>query len=246
MASLQVISLVHGFIKQNAKFETIEDKFRIPKDIENLIRAFFGSLFGSKILTLKEEISFMDTVSKHKKCEINNSFKLLYRGSENEYSAKRFHDLCDGQAPTFTIIQTEFGNVCGGYTEQKWMSTTQYLTDKNAFLFLIRSNDEYYAPKCPMIFECKSPEFAILPSRKNGPTFGSGSELCIVDKCHKEYIFTEGQENEFEIPLSYCYRSSSDDYRVDGETLCGGNAVPNRKGRIKFFRVVEYEIFLVE
>ena len=42
--------------------------------------------------------------------------KLLYGASENEYLASKFHDLCDGNGATITIIKSNFGNIFGGYT----------------------------------------------------------------------------------------------------------------------------------
>jgi hypothetical protein len=46
--------------------------------------------------------------------------KLLYRASEHEFNIKKFHELCDEEENTFTIIKTEFGKLIGGFTPLKW------------------------------------------------------------------------------------------------------------------------------
>ncbi len=47
-------------------------------------------------------------------------WKLLYRASENEYSAKSFHKYCDNKGPTVVIIKSSGGWIFGGYTTQSW------------------------------------------------------------------------------------------------------------------------------
>lgn len=246
MATLQLELLVQGYIR---KFiETSKEDTIIPTDIETLIVAFFGSLlFGSTILGLHEEMNFIDLLAKDKNKNLKNcSIQLLYRASENDFSTKSFHELCDGKAPTFTIMETGFGNVFGGYTEGKWASTDHdWVSDENAFLFLIRSNDKKRASKCPMIFNCTRTNFAILNKGTSfGPNFGSGADVCIIDKCNQEYVFEADESNRQQ--MSYCYNSNTYDVGGDLEILSGGNANAKLNDRTIFFRVVEYEVFLVE
>ncbi len=35
------------------------------------------------------------------------SVNLLYRASQNDFLAKKFHDKCDGVGETLTLIETE-------------------------------------------------------------------------------------------------------------------------------------------
>ena len=46
----------------------------------------------------------------------NITFKLLYRGSRDGFSAGSFHEKCDNKGPTVTIV---LANNCvfGGYTD---------------------------------------------------------------------------------------------------------------------------------
>jgi hypothetical protein len=41
---------------------------------------------------------------------------FLYQGTRDGFTAKAFHDHCDGKADTFTIIQDTNGSVLGGFT----------------------------------------------------------------------------------------------------------------------------------
>eukprot|EP01084_Bolivina_argentea_P122073 216344_1 len=159
---------------------------------------------------------------------------MFTRASEQNFSALRFHECCDGMAPTITFIQTEFGNVFGGYTIIPWTSITQWQTDKEAFLFLLRSNKTDV--KCPQTFKVKKPQAAVRHSKNKGPCFGDGCDVNIIDKCN-EYCtrYDYGR-------VSCCYDSSSGNcFSHKGDILCGGNASHHHD--MLFFRVVEYEVF---
>ena len=48
-------------------------------------------------------------------------WKLLYRASEHEYTAKSFHEYCDDvKGPTLIVIKSSEGWIFGGYTTQSW------------------------------------------------------------------------------------------------------------------------------
>ena len=53
------------------------------------------------------------------------SWKLLYRASEHNYSAKFFHECCDKTiGPTLVVIKSSEGWIFGGYTTQPWMGNS--------------------------------------------------------------------------------------------------------------------------
>jgi hypothetical protein len=61
-------------------------------------------------------------------------WKLLYRASNDGFSAKNFHDKCDGKRNTLTVIKTANSNIFGGYVEGDFFLAL--LTKlKNLFLF---------------------------------------------------------------------------------------------------------------
>ena len=47
-------------------------------------------------------------------------WKLLYRSSEHEYSAKPFHKYCNYKGPTLIVIKSSGGWIFGGYTTRSW------------------------------------------------------------------------------------------------------------------------------
>jgi hypothetical protein len=42
--------------------------------------------------------------------------KMIYRGSEHEFTRKSWDDLCVNKGPTLSVIQSENGRIFGGYT----------------------------------------------------------------------------------------------------------------------------------
>ena len=69
----------------------------------------------SKIITKKSELDFLNEIlDKPKKSQ------LLYRGSEHNFSALKFHELCDSYPHTLTIVKNEFKKIIGGYTPLIW------------------------------------------------------------------------------------------------------------------------------
>ena len=53
-------------------------------------------------------------------------WKLRYRASEHNYSAKSFHECCDDKGPTLIIIKSSRGWIFGGYTTQSWSCSSIY------------------------------------------------------------------------------------------------------------------------
>ena len=52
---------------------------------------------------------------------------LLYRASQNSFSAAKFHEKCDGMKNTLTILITEYDKIIGGYTPVAWKSSGDWL-----------------------------------------------------------------------------------------------------------------------
>ena len=50
--------------------------------------------------------------------------RLIYRGSEDGFTAAVFHSKCDKKGPTFLIIKSEFGKIFGGFTDIEWDSSS--------------------------------------------------------------------------------------------------------------------------
>ena len=72
---------------------------------------------------------------------LNNPKKLelLYRASENGFSAAAFHQKCDNVADTLTIVRTEFGRTIAGFTKYTWNTVKDgnYVNDSGRHAFLL-------------------------------------------------------------------------------------------------------------
>jgi hypothetical protein len=71
---------------------------------------------------------------------MNASFcvtELLYRGSEDGWSASTFHSKVDDKGAVICIIRSSNGNIFGGYTKIGFDSSSLYKADSDAFLFSV-------------------------------------------------------------------------------------------------------------
>ena len=152
-------------------------------DIINIIYTFYLIKIASNILNSEEKVSFIEFLFDQLKQQKKNgniksiSTELLFRASENGNSCKRFHEFCDNQGPTITIINTEKDHIFGGYTSKSWSNDSTTVTDPNTFLFTIRPNLRYIGFKT----EQDSKGCAIYGANGDGPTFGSGFDINIYD-----------------------------------------------------------------
>ena len=55
-----------------------------------------------------------------------HEWKMIYRASENNYTAKSFHEHCDNATPTLVIIKSDNDCIFGGYTTQSWSGNCIY------------------------------------------------------------------------------------------------------------------------
>jgi hypothetical protein len=101
----------------------------------------------------------------------NQQWQLIYRASRDGFTAKRFHQFCDGYGPTMTVIRSQNGCIFGGYTSIPWSSSDQDKRDGNAFLFTLTNLYTIKPTKYPILE--RSTSFAVSHKRLTGPSFGS-------------------------------------------------------------------------
>lgn len=99
----------------------------------------------------------------------------MYRGTDHGFGAASFHDKCDGNIKTLTIIKTISGYIFGGYTEAEWSSNQCYSCDSNTFLFSLTN-----AKNITKKIICSQPQNAIFSNPAVGPVFGCNN-LVISD-----------------------------------------------------------------
>ena len=106
------------------------------------------------------------------------SAKLIFRASENNFSIKKFHELCDNIPDTLTLVHNEFGKKFGGYTPVAWTSDKKHwVADKSlkSFIFSVDMGEK---------FKLNLAQFAIASNPERGTTFGC-CDICIVDNSNK-------------------------------------------------------------
>ena len=116
--------------------------------------------------------------------------KLIYQGSRDGMTPKRFHQLCDGKGPTITLIECIFEGSneptkIGGFLDQSWHSEG-YIYSEEAFLFSVTAKVQ-----CPLVQKGK----AAYGRPAYGPRFcGDGPDDL--------YVFEDGTRSSLE-PSKY-------------------------------------------
>ena len=177
--------VVYGYVRLNYKETFI-------MDIIEIIYQFYLIKIDSNILNSNEKLSLLNLLFDALKKQTGNEemknidTKLLYRASENDRSAEKFHDLCEGEGATITIIHNEHDHVFGGYTSKSWpkcdigYTNWTWYEDSNAFLFMIRPKCKVFALKSNLSDEDK--KGVIHACTGYGPIFGNGWDIYIGDK----------------------------------------------------------------
>jgi len=101
-----------------------------------------GLVFGNIILR-SSELTFLNAILGDKSKEIGDT---LYIASRDGDAASDFHSACDDQGPTVVIVQTESGDVFGGYAGISWDSPggSNMKVSTNSFVFKLRPEMKSY------------------------------------------------------------------------------------------------------
>ncbi|GBC15111.2 carbohydrate-binding module family 13 protein [Rhizophagus irregularis DAOM 181602=DAOM 197198] len=113
-----------------------KSKPRIPKKIDS-------KNINSKIITFQhsELISkWIDRLEITDMLTSSYEFNLLFRSSRDGFNAKKFHECCDNQPRTVTIIKVKDSTeILGGYNPIEWKSIESYYYSynitKDSFIF---------------------------------------------------------------------------------------------------------------
>ena len=145
----------------------------------------------------------------------NIKLSLLYKATIDSDFSNKFHEKCDNNAPTITLVKTEDGLRFGGYTTQTWNNDEECKQDDEAFLFSINLRKKYEIKK--------GAECAIYCGGEYGPTFGEGFDLCLCNN----FMGVNGSYSNF--PKSYGKGSSTNELTEKN----------------KNFKINEVEVYLV-
>eukprot|EP00985_Skeletonema_marinoi_P015000 scaffold7652_cov80-Skeletonema_marinoi.AAC.1 len=149
----------------------------------------------------------------------DGGLELLYRSSRDGLSNKAFHNKCDNKGRTLLVIETDTGEIMGGYTNKSWQSDGEYDLAHKAFLFAL-SGFGIGSP-CKMKLQDEDDEYAMLGSANFGPMFGGGND-----------VWVDGSNLYLRVGYSY--------EKGPSEQLNGDSQDANRNYKIK-----EMEVFAV-
>ncbi|CAM2700906.1 unnamed protein product [Rotaria socialis] len=158
--------------------------WRSNVSLENRLNIFLGST----LLTTEYEEKLLEFIGDN--IQQQQPWSLIFRASEHGYDASDFHRCCDSFAPTVSIIQTDFGNIFGGFTSIPWSSPDlrSDQADPKAFLFTLKNSLNVSPTKFPVAQEYQ--QSAISHNPTCGPNFGSpkneGSDLCLRNKFNEK------------------------------------------------------------
>ena len=129
-------------------FDFILENFLIKAQIFN----------GSKILNNTLEKDLIEL------CEFEKTqeWQLIYRASDDGFSASSFHSECDQYSDTLTIVKTTDNRIFGGWTEKGFDLNAIFTNDPNAFVVsLVDKEKKPFIKKVDNVFAYSDsgPEF---------------------------------------------------------------------------------------
>ena len=214
--------------------ENTNYEFRICSSINN-ITGIWTEPYKIKTNELERDDSIILNNSK-KKNEFSlkllewsgyKKMKLLFRGTRDGMNAQSFHNKCDKNGETITLIQNDKGNIFGGYASIPWTegpSSGSYYSAPDSFIFTLTNihNTE------PTKFKNKNDGHEVCHNRDYGPLFGSECDIYIS----KDFI---NGETKSTFPSTYI------DVLGKGKSIFTGDSNNNNNK----FKIKEIEVFKV-
>ena len=146
--------------------------------------------------------------------QLDKNLNLLYRGSENNFSSKTFHNLCDDKGPTLVLVRSSYDKLFGGYASESW-HLKGWKSAPKSFVFSLDRQKKHSNNDGNSIY-----------GRLNfGPEFGN--DLVLTDECHINLL------SHLELGKHYAYSLSEIGSKETQSMLAGSH----------YFKVVEYEVF---
>ena len=212
---------VYGYVRMNCNGNNM------VKDIIEIIYQYYLIILDSVILTNPNDIDSFHSLLSSKFSAIldkdDYKFRLLYRNSKDGNHAESFHKHCNGYANTLTLIESNHGNVFGGFTTKDWgIGNVGFVKDDLSFLFRIKS--KFNDP--PKIFDVKKGTSPLYIYSSYGPTFGYDLVL-------------QGSS------YGTTYSELGSAFEGTGNELCGGVLKKTDIAQHQF-DFTEYEVFVVE
>ena len=221
---------------------------RIPDDLKKICMTYLGeddeaSLdlqypFNSTVLTTTEKYSLLQLMQRHLRNR-SITFKLIYRASQDGYTAKDFHRKCDKYDYTLHVIEPMSNTqmtklpVFGAFTSIKMTNIEK--EHRDPYMLLYRVRGDYRSPKLiePNVYHCEN---SFHYHRKNYVKTYTHSMISFGTKGQR-YLFID---DRCDWRNNFC----GDDHLTRWQADCLGHSVKDEE-RL-YFRVKEMEVFQIE
>eukprot|EP00794_Sanderia_malayensis_P010272 gene10271-11327_t len=145
--------------------------------IDGLIDCIGYGFNGSSILNAKLKKLLFEKLEKVLHKSVTGKWRMIYSAECDGWSAKDFHTNCDRITPTMVLLQSDVGNIFGGFTVQSWEGSTSK-NDRKSFIFNL-SSKHWKVP----VFATQNGSPYILTSPDKGPCFGNSAAQFDINIC---------------------------------------------------------------
>ena len=150
--------IVNGFVKEvEAVLPRDTSYYNIVDLIKHLILLYFYSFIESQLLTEDEINQIFNLFKSNNKDIVNQSWKLIYESKEDGLEKDKFiKNVHDKQNIVF-LAKLKRHTIIGGYTKHGWIKQASsgygyvnvcYTADKDAFVFYVKSPENYESFIC--------------------------------------------------------------------------------------------------
>ena len=208
--------------KQGKEIETLKNKINILEEkVKKLeenknqnVRKIRKSntLIGDIIKTEEQYNLICDWINRDK----NFIFKLLYKATMDGDTKNIFHNKCDNQGSTVSIISSKDGQIFGGYASKSWNRNQNFIPDPNSFLFNVNIKRKFPGT--------------------NNPGLRSGYICNFGDNCWEELYLYEGFLSKGPTDGSY---NGGTGYNLQNYDISGGKDRYSVK-ELEVYKIEEY------
>ena len=194
--------------KENKELKEMLDKLTSIPQINKYYSKMSKNILNGIIKKEEDKNLIFSWINKNNIGKV--SAKLLYSAKIDGDNAYNFHNLCDDQGPTLTIVESTDGKIFGGYTKESW-SGNSFKSDTKAFIFSLDKK---------LRAELLQRSYSIYCSPSDGPSFGGGYDLYICSGCLNS-------RNSYSIPHSYKFKTGDSKNHFDLKSDNSNNAQIN-------------------
>ena len=202
----------------NKRIKLLNNSKKIEIDLTlNQISKNYKLFYDSKIIKDNDIEFFYDKLFEKKLLKSH----LLYRGTENNFLASEFHNICDNKGCTITIIKSEFNKIFGGYLSNSWNSDNFYKYCVDSFIFNLNNKEKFLQKKNNKnTFLGSTNSLTIFGySKLKGDIFSPVSnDIKIVNQCNKNLNYSNFGSS-YNLPDKMIFKSQSSKNYLAGKSV---------------------------